>query len=86
MDVNTNLFANNVRALQKIAVKDGAVRTSVEVTGSKSAGFTHETVWRLGADGALTLENTVTPHGTMPRALPRLGLSMGLSADLADAA
>ena len=65
-----------------IAVKDGVVRTVVEVTGSKSAGFTHETLWRLGADGVLTLENIVTPHGTMPQALPRLGLSMQIAPDL----
>ena len=65
-----------------IVVKDGTVRTVVEVTGSKSAGFTHETVWNLGADGALTLENVVTPHGTMPQALPRLGLSMRIAPDL----
>ena len=65
-----------------IVVKDGVVRTVVEVTGSKSAGFTHETVWSLGADGALALENAVTPHGTMPSALPRLGLSMRIAPDL----
>ena len=65
-----------------IVVNDGVVRTVVEVTGSKSAGFTHETAWRLGADGVLTLENAVTPHGTMPQALPRLGLSMRIAPDL----
>ena len=65
-----------------IVVKDGVVRTVVEVTGSKSAGFTHETAWRFGADGSLTLENVVTPHGTMPQALPRLGLSMRIASDL----
>ena len=58
------------------------MRTVVEVTGSKSAGFTHETTWRFGADGSLTLENAVTPHGTMPRTLPRLGLSMRVASDL----
>ena len=65
-----------------IEVKDGVVRTVVEVTGSKSAGFTHDAAWKLGADGALMLENVVTPHGTMPPALPRLGLSMRLSPKL----
>ena len=65
-----------------ITVKDGVVRTVVEVTGSKSAGFTHETTWRLGADGSLTMENAVTPHGAMPRALPRLGLTMRVASDL----
>ena len=28
------------------------------------------------------LKNTVTPHGTMPPALPRLGLSLKLDKDL----
>lgn len=54
------------------------LRFKVDVTGSKSAGFTHETEWRFGSDGAVTVKNTVTPHGTMPSALPRLGLSLKL--------
>ena len=51
---------------------------AVEVTGSKSAGFTHETEWTFSADGAIAVKNTVTPHGTMPEALLRLGLSFKL--------
>ena len=61
-----------------IAVRDGAVRVTTEVTGLKSAGFTHEAAWRFAADGAVTVENVVTPHGTMPPAIPRLGLSLKL--------
>ena len=49
-----------------------------EVTGSKSAGFTHEAVWTFAADGSISIANKVTPHGTMPPALPRLGLSLKL--------
>ena len=61
------------------AVVDGnALRFRVDVTGSKSAGFTHETEWTFGADGAISVRNVVTPHGTMPSALPRLGLSLKL--------
>ena len=48
------------------------------MTGLKSAGFTHEAAWRFAADGAVTVENVVTPHGTMPPAIPRLGLSLKL--------
>ena len=55
-----------------------SLRFTVEVTGSKSAGFTHETEWRFASDGAVTVKSTVTPHGTMPAALPRLGLSLKL--------
>ena len=61
------------------AVVDGNVlRFKVEVTGSKSAGFTHETEWTFADNGAIAVRNTVTPHGTMPPALPRLGLSFKL--------
>ena len=62
-----------------ISVRDGKVCVTTEVTGRKSAGFTHEAIWRFAADGAVTVENVVTPHGTMPPALPRLGLSLQLA-------
>ncbi len=58
-----------------IAVEGNTVKTSVKVTGSKSAGFRHETVWRFAADGTVVLANTVTPFGTFPPAIPRLGLT-----------
>ena len=61
-----------------LAVRDGAIVATTEVAGRKSAGFTHEAVWRFAGDGSVTVENTVTPHGTMPPALPRLGLSLKL--------
>ena len=65
------------------AVVDGdSLRFTVEVTGSKSAGFTHETEWRFGDDGSVTVRNTVTPHGTMPKALPRLGTTWKLDKSL----
>lgn len=59
-------------------VEGNTLRFKVDVTGSKSAGFTHESEWTFGADGAVSVRNTVTPHGTMPSALPRLGLSFKL--------
>ena len=58
-----------------IAVEGNTVKTSVKVTGSKSAGFRHETVWRFAADGSVVLANTVAPFGTFPPAIPRLGLT-----------
>ena len=74
-----------------IRVEGNRIRVTVEVTGSKSAGFTHETVWTFADDGSLEVANVVTPHGTMPRwdgrgnpylpdcdVLPRLGLSLRL--------
>lgn len=69
-----------------LALRDGAVVVTTEVTGNKSAGFTHEAVWRFAADGAVTVANTVTPHGTMPPALPRLGLSLKLDPALENVA
>ncbi|MBQ0032194.1 MAG: DUF4981 domain-containing protein [bacterium] len=64
-------------------VFDGpAVRTSVEVTGSKSAGFTQESTWTFAADGAVTVKTTVTPHGAMPKALARMGFSLKLDKSL----
>ena len=66
-----------------IVVEDDKVRTVVEVTGSKSAGFTHEATWWMDCTrGALCVSNSVTPHGTMPCALPRLGLTMRVAGDL----
>ena len=65
------------------AVVDGnTLRFRIDVTGSKSAGFTHETEWTFSSSGAVSVRNTVTPHGTMPPALPRLGLSFKLDKSL----
>jgi len=65
-----------------IRVRDGKVLTVTEVTGSKSAGFTHAAEWSFAADGSVVVRNTVEPHGTMPAALPRLGLSLVLDGAL----
>ena len=62
--------------------KDGSVKVTVEVTGRKSAAFTHEATWRFAADGSVEVANTVTPHGVLPQALPRLGLSLVLPSEL----
>ena len=62
---------------------DGAVvvRAVVEVTGSKSAAFTHEQTWTFRGDGSVELASVTTPRGDMPQ-LPRLGLSMILDSAL----
>ena len=67
------------------ALRDG-LEIVTDVTGSKSAGFTHRAVWRFDAHGTVEIENEVTPHGTMPPALPRLGLSLVLDAALENVA
>jgi len=58
------------------------VNAEVEVTGNKSAGFTHVSEWTFRADGTATVKNTVKPHGTMSEQLPRLGTSWQLNASL----
>ena len=64
-------------------LEDGVVeiRCRVDVTGSKSAAFYHDTRWLFRADGRVTVENVSTPRGDMPP-LPRLGLSMILDGAL----
>ncbi len=66
----------------KVDEDNGIVTVCTEVTGSKSAGFTHEAVWTFAADGGISVANTVVPHGTMPKALPRIGLSLRLDPSL----
>ena len=68
--------------VRPIRVKDAVVRIETEVTGSKSAGFTQESAWTFAPDGSVTVKTTVTPHGTMPRALPRMGFSLKLDKSL----
>jgi beta-galactosidase len=59
-----------------IKVENGKVKTVVEVTGAKSAGFTHEAIWSFSADGNISIENKSIPHGDFPSRIPRIGLSL----------
>ena len=82
-----NFYASGLTQLRHharpLVVEGNKVKTVVEVTGSKSAGFTHEATWWLdGSDGSLCVSNAVTPHGSMPWSLPRLGLSLRLDGAL----
>ena len=65
-----------------IVVEDGRVKCVVEVTGMKSAGYTHRTTWSFRADGSVDVANEAVPHGEFPHAVPRLGLSLVLNQDL----
>jgi beta-galactosidase len=62
-------------------MENGKVFTSVRVTGAKSGGFEHETVWSFGDDGSVTAEHTVTPFGDVPP-LPRIGTFQRLDPSL----
>jgi len=57
---------------------NNTVTVTTDVAGAKGCGFTHRAVWTFHADGAVEIASEVTPYGTMPEALPRLGLSMKL--------
>ena len=63
---------------EPLVVTGDCVKAVINVTGTKGCGFKHECMYRFAPDGSLTLENTVTPYGVMPKALPRLGLTMRL--------
>ena len=62
----------------RIVVDGNVVKTKVSVDGAKGAGFEHECEWKFASDGSVALKNRVVPFGRMPRALPRLGLSLRL--------
>lgn len=64
-----------------IRMADGKVFTSVRVTGAKSGGFEHGTVWTFNDDGSVTAEHTVTPFGDVPP-LPRIGTFQRLDPSL----
>jgi beta-galactosidase len=64
---------------EPFVVDGNRVKSVVDVTGAKGAGFRHECDYIFHDDGSITLENKVTAYGTMPNILPRIGLSMKLS-------
>ena len=65
-----------------VIIGKDSIAFDVSVFGAKSAGFIHKSVWSFAADGAISVKNTVEPFGTMPKSLPRLGLSFKLDKDL----
>ena len=68
--------------VRRLSADESGVRAVVEVNGAKGAGFLHTATWRLSPDGTLTMANKVRPFGRMPKALPRLGLSLQLEEGL----
>ena len=67
--------------LERCGNGSAVVRCQVEVTGSKSAAFSHAQTWTFRGDGSLELSSVTEPRGSMPQ-LPRLGLSMMLDPSL----
>ncbi|MGN0855365.1 MAG: glycoside hydrolase family 2 TIM barrel-domain containing protein [Kiritimatiellia bacterium] len=65
-----------------IRIGENEVTVTVDVAGAKGCGFTHACTYAFNADGSVTLKNKVTPYGTMPIAIPRLGLTMHLPPQL----
>ena len=64
---------------EPFVVEGNSVKCVVDVSGAKGCGWIHVSVWSFGADGSVTISNKATPYGTMPKAIPRLGLEMLLS-------
>ncbi len=63
----------------RFEITNNIVKVTVDVTGAKGCGYLHTCSYIFNADGTLTLDNDVKPYGTMPPALPRLGLTMRLA-------
>lgn len=63
----------------EVAEGDGFLRieTLVEVLGFRGTGFHHRTIYTVYADGALALDNLVTPIGELPP-LPKLGIEFSV--------
>ena len=55
------------------------VKSTVTMTGIRSAGFRHEMTWTFRPDGTVFMENAAIPFGDVPKSLPRLGLGWRLS-------
>lgn len=74
----------HARPIRVKKCEDGSVVLviTVEVTGGKSASFTHVAEWKVRSNGMVSVRNSVTPHGTMPPAIARIGLSMKLDSSL----
>ena len=71
------------RAITATNNADGSVTVTipVRVSGAKSGGFEHVARWTFRTDGAIDLENEVTPFGDVPT-LPRVGVFMRLDGAL----
>ena len=65
--------------LQVVQQADGCVvvKSVVHADGFKSAGFVHETEYRIDGQGQIMVQNTLQPYGNLP-ALPRVGVKMML--------
>jgi beta-galactosidase len=63
-------------------ILSNGVKIVTRITGLKSAMFVHEAKYLFSDDGSVVVENKVLPFGTMPKSLPRIGLSMRLSPTL----
>ena len=77
--IRSGLLQINYHPSQIVVAGSNVVRVTTAVDGSKSAGFRHEQTWTFHADGSIDLHSATTPHGTMPKQLPRFGLSLKLA-------
>lgn len=73
------MLQRRVRGFDIERISDGAVRVTVntEVLGSKGRGFSHTCAYTVLGNGAVVMDNTVEPIGSLPD-LPRVGLQIAL--------
>ena len=67
---------------EPLTVASNTVTSVVDVSGAKGCGFRHVAVYTFEADGSVSIANEVTPYGSMPPAVPRIGLTMCLPSRL----
>ena len=79
--INSGLMILSYHA-EPMEILSNGVKTVTRVTSCKSAMFIHEAIWEFSKDGSIVVKNKVTPMGTMPKQLPRLGLSFRLNQNL----
>ena len=70
------------RHARPINIEGTHVICESEITGTKSGGFAERAEWSFAAEGVLEVAVKIIPHGTMPKALPRYGLSLMLDKTL----
>ena len=64
-------------------LKTGVVKiTSHTSSHALNGGYKLKTTWMISGDGSLDMDNEFSPFGTLPPALPRVGIVMQLAKDL----
>jgi len=72
--------------VRELALVDGGVRNfsqlDMYITGRTLSGFESLYEYIITGDGAVNINHTVIPQGTLPALLPRIGLTLSLAGNL----